>query len=170
MGILGLGRIGQAIATRAESFNCKIAYYSRSSKPGVSYEYHSTPVALAAAVDYLVVACALTPETAGIVSKEVLEALGPQGALINIGRGGHVDEPSMVQALKDGKLGAAGLDVFADEPNVPEELLTMDNVVLLPHIGSNSIETRTEMADLVVDNVIAFIEGKPLLTALPKGA
>ncbi|KAJ3694542.1 hypothetical protein LUZ60_010022 [Juncus effusus] len=164
VGILGLGRIGLAIAKRAEAFDCPISYYSRSPKPYPNYKYFPSPVALASNCDILVVACALTPETRHIVNRAVLDALGPKGVLVNIGRGPHVDEGELVKALVEKRVGGAGLDVFEDEPNVPEELFGLDNVVLLPHVGSGTIETRRDMADLVVGNLEAHVLKKPLLT------
>ncbi|CAL1378103.1 unnamed protein product [Linum trigynum] len=164
VGIIGLGRIGMAIAQRAEAFSCPISYFSRSQKPGINYKYHPSVVDLAANCDILVVACALTPETRHIINREVIDALGPKGVLINIGRGPHVDEAELVSALVEGRLGGAGLDVFQDEPNVPEELFKLENVVLLPHVGSGTVETRQAMADLVVGNLEAHFLNKPLLT------
>ncbi|KAK4269374.1 hypothetical protein QN277_022538 [Acacia crassicarpa] len=166
VGIIGLGRIGTAVAKRAEAFNCKISYYSRTEKPESNYKYHPSVVELASNCNILVVACPLTEETHHIINREVLNALGPKGILINIGRGKHVDEPELVSALLEGRVGGAGLDVFEDEPNVPEELFGLENVVLLPHVGSATVETRTAMADLVLGNLEAHFQGKPLLTPL----
>ncbi|CAA2974540.1 hydroxyphenylpyruvate reductase [Olea europaea subsp. europaea] len=164
VGIIGLGRIGLAVAKRAEAFDCPISYYSRSEKPNTNYKYHSSVIDLASNCDILVVACALTPETRHIVNREVINALGPKGVLINIGRGPHVDEPELVSALVEGRLGGAGLDVFEKEPEVPEQLFSLDNVVLLPHVGSGTVETRNVMADLVIGNLEAHFLNKPLLT------
>ncbi|KAL2539232.1 Glyoxylate/hydroxypyruvate reductase A HPR2 [Abeliophyllum distichum] len=164
VGIIGLGRIGLAVAKRAEAFDCPIRYYSRSVKPNTNYKYHSSVVDLASNCDILVVACALTPETRHIVNREVIDALGPKGVLINIGRGPHVDEPELVSALVEGRLGGAGLDVFEQEPEVPEQLFGLDNIVLLPHVGSATVETREVMADLVIGNLEAHFLKKPLLT------
>ncbi|KAF3517606.1 hypothetical protein DY000_02062043 [Brassica cretica] len=150
VGIIGLGRIGAAIAKRAQGFSCPINYYSRTEKPDVGYKYYPTVVELAQNSDILVVACALTDETRHIVNREVIDALGAKGVLINIGRGPHVDEKEMVKALTEGRLGGAGLDVFEQEPHVPEELFGLENVVLLPHVASATVETRTAMADLVL--------------------
>ncbi|KAI4355633.1 hypothetical protein L6164_004384 [Bauhinia variegata] len=166
VGILGLGRIGVAVAKRAEGFNCSICYYSRTEKPESKYKYYSSVVELASNCDILVVACPLSKETHHIVNKEVMNALGPKGFLINIGRGMLVDEAELVSALLDGRLGGAGLDVFENEPHVPEELFGLENVVLLPHVGSATVETRTAMADLVLGNLEAYFLGKPLLTPL----
>ncbi|KAG2240996.1 hypothetical protein Bca52824_096899 [Brassica carinata] len=164
VGIIGLGRIGAAIAKRAQGFNCPINYYSRTEKPDVGYKYYPTVVELAQNSDILVVACALTDETRHIVNREVMDALGAKGVLINIGRGPHVDEKEMVKALTEGRLGGAGLDVFEQEPHVPEELFGLENVVLVPHVASATVETRTAMADLVLGNLEAHFAGKPLLT------
>ncbi|KAL9995530.1 putative hydroxyphenylpyruvate reductase [Helianthus debilis subsp. tardiflorus] len=164
VGIIGLGRIGTAIAERAEAFNCPISYYSRSEKPESNYKYFPSVVELASHCDILVVACPLTEQTRHIVNREVLDALGPKGFLINIGRGPHVDEPELVAALVEGRIAGAGLDVFENEPHVPEELFGLDNVVLLPHVGSGTVETRNAMADLVIGNLEAHFSKKPLLT------
>jgi lactate dehydrogenase-like 2-hydroxyacid dehydrogenase len=165
IGILGLGRIGQAIADRARPFASEIGYFSRKPRDeGKDYRFFGDPVALAEWADTLIVAVSGGADTAGLVSREVIEALGADGILVNIARGSVVDEPAMVAALQDGRLGAAGLDVFADEPNVPEALLTLENVVLIPHQGSATRETRKAMGDLALANLAAFFSGKPLLT------
>ncbi len=164
LGVVGLGRIGRAIARRAEAFNLKIAYQGPRKKSDVSWPYFADPVALAKEVDFLVAACPGGPATEGVVSKAVIEALGPQGVFLNISRGSVADQPALVAALKEGKLGGAGLDVFSDEPKVPEELFAMDNVVLQPHVGSATHPTRKAMGQLVIDNLAAFFAGKPLLT------
>ncbi|XP_042049510.1 hydroxyphenylpyruvate reductase [Salvia splendens] len=164
VGIIGLGRIGLAIAERAEAFDCPISYYRRSKKADTNYTYYGSVVELASNSDILVVACALTPETTHIVNREVLDALGPKGVLINIGRGPHVDEPELVSALVEGRLGGAGLDVFEKEPKVPEQLFGLENVVLLPHVASATEETRKVMADLVLGNLEAHFSSKALLT------
>ena len=168
IGILGLGRIGRAIAWRAVPFASEIAYHARSERRDVPWRYEADPVALAASVDVLVVATAGGAETAGLVDRAVLDALGPEGMLINIARGSVVDEGALVAALAEGRLGSAGLDVFAREPHVPEALLAMENVVLMPHMGSATRQTRAAMAQLVIDNVDAFFAGKPLLTPVPR--
>ncbi|OMO54061.1 hypothetical protein CCACVL1_28082 [Corchorus capsularis] len=164
VGIVGLGRIGSAIAKRAEAFDCLISYHSRSKKPNTNYKYYSNIVDLAANCEILIVACALTEETHHIVNRKVIDALGPKGILINIGRGAHVNEPEVVSALLEGRLGGAGLDVFENEPEVPEELLTLENVVLVPHVGSDTEETSKAMADLVISNLEAHFSDEPLLT------
>jgi lactate dehydrogenase-like 2-hydroxyacid dehydrogenase len=167
IGILGLGRIGQAIALRARPFASEIGYFSRHPKAeGEGYVYFDDPVALAAWSDTLIVAVSGGAPTAGLVSRAVIEALGPDGTLVNVARGSVVDEDAMVAALIDGRLGAAGLDVFADEPNVPAPLLGLDNVVLIPHQGSATRETRKAMGDLALANLAAFFAGKPLLTPI----
>ncbi|KAL5076915.1 hypothetical protein RYX36_015899 [Vicia faba] len=166
VGIIGLGRIGTAIAKRAEGFNCSICYYSRTQKQESKYKYCPSVVELASNCDLLIVSCPLTEQTHHIINREVISALGPKGFLINIGRGKHVDEPELISALLEGRLGGAGLDVYENEPHVPQELLGLQNVVLLPHVGSATVETRTVMADLVLGNLEAHFLGKPLLTPL----
>lgn len=163
VGILGLGRIGRAVADRLEVFGARIAYHSRSPKD-VPWDYHPSPVALAAASDVLVV---LTPGGAGtehLVDAAVLDALGPEGYLVNVARGSVVDEQALVAALEGGRLAGAGLDVFADEPRVPAALMEREDVVLLPHIGSATEQTREAMARLVLDNVAAFLADGRLVT------
>lgn len=164
VGIVGLGRIGLAIAKRAEAFGCKIAYHSRSDKPEINFNYFSSIVDLAASSDVLVVACPLTKETYHVIDQSVIDALGPKAILVNIGRGPLIDEKELVKALVEGRLGGAGLDVYENEPHVPKELFDLDNVVLLPHVGSATWETRKEMADLVIGNLEAYFSKKPLLT------
>ncbi|KAJ4952109.1 hypothetical protein NE237_028941 [Protea cynaroides] len=164
VGILGLGRIGSAIAKRAEAFGCSISYYSRSEKPNTNYKYYPSVLELAKNCQILVIACPLTKETYHVVNREVIEAVGPKGIIVNIGRGPHIDEPELVSALVEGRLGGAGLDVFENEPHVPEQLFGLDNVVLLPHVGSGTWETRKVMADLVTGNLEAHFLNKPLLT------
>ncbi|MDH3661157.1 MAG: 2-hydroxyacid dehydrogenase [Alphaproteobacteria bacterium] len=166
LGVLGMGRIGQAIAERAKVFGMDIIYGGPSRKPDLPYDYHADPVALARAADVLMVSCRGGAETAGLVNAEVIDAVGPAGWLINISRGSVVDEPALIDALGNGRLGAAGLDVFANEPEVPAALFAMDNVVLQPHQGSACIETRDAMGDLVLANLRAHFEGLPLPTAV----
>ncbi|KAL4589194.1 hypothetical protein LXL04_002099 [Taraxacum kok-saghyz] len=164
IGIIGLGRIGTAIAKRAEAFSCPISYYSRTQKPELKYKYFPSVLELASDCQILVVSCPLTDETRHIINRQVIDAIGPKGFLINIGRGPHVDEPELVSALVEGRIAGAGLDVFENEPNVPEELFGLDNVVLVPHVGSDTFETVKAMADLVVGNLEAHFSKKPLLT------
>ena len=164
LGIIGLGRIGKAIARRAEGFGLKIAYHSRRKAEGVSYPYYSSLLELARACDILMVVVPGGPETRNMINAEVLAALGPDGILVNIARGTVVDETALAEALKNKTILTAGLDVFANEPHVPEALLAMDHVVLLPHVGSGSQVTRDEMGKLVIGNLLAWRDGKPLLT------
>ncbi|HEY4374982.1 MAG TPA: 2-hydroxyacid dehydrogenase [Burkholderiales bacterium] len=168
LGIIGLGRIGKAIAKRGEGFGMQTAYHGRHQQAGVAYTYYPTALELARNVKILVVVTPGGKETDKIVSREVLEALGPKGYLINISRGSTVDEEALIQALAEGKLGGAGLDVFVEEPKVPEALFKLDNVVLQPHVGSGTHHTRTAMGQLVVDNLAAYFAGKPLLTEVPE--
>ncbi|PKA41762.1 2-hydroxyacid dehydrogenase [Rhizobium sullae] len=163
VGLYGLGRIGQEIARRLEPFKVKISYYTRTKHPDVAYDYHATLKSLADAVDTLIAIVPKTPHTHKTIDAEILSALGPDGVLINVGRGWTVDEAALVLALKSGALGAAGLDVFYDEPVVPAELFSLPNAVLLPHVASASIPTRNAMADLVASNLIEWFEkGRPL--------
>ncbi|WEX74970.1 2-hydroxyacid dehydrogenase [Sinorhizobium numidicum] len=162
-GIFGLGRIGQAIARRLEGFSAHISYSARS-KRDVPYLFCETICELAAECDVLIIAAAASSETRHIVNAEVLDALGPRGTLVNVARGSLIDEPALVTALLDGRLGAAALDVFEDEPRVPSALFDMQNVVLAPHIGSATRETRRAMADLVLANLDAHFAGMPLPT------
>lgn len=164
LGILGLGRIGTAIARRAEGFGLKIAYHSRHEVKDSPYAYCADPVSLAKRSDIYVIVVPGGPDTNNLVGKDVFEALGPDGYLINIARGTIVDEPALIRALQNCTIAGAGLDVFAKEPEVPPELLAMDNVALLPHVGSASRDTRDAMSRLVVDNVTAWSRNEPLLT------
>lgn len=164
LGIFGLGRIGRAIGRRAEAFDMPIAYVARRPVEDVTWSRAADLVALARDSDILVVAASANPETRNAVSREVLDALGPEGVLINVARGAIVDEPELIAALKEGRLGGAGLDVFADEPRVPAELRAMEDVVLVPHQASATVETRTAMGELVLANVAAYFAGEPLLT------
>lgn len=163
VGIVGLGRIGKAIAKRCEAFNLPVSYHGRN-KQAVAYPHHADVVSLAREVDILIVAAPGGEETRALVGRAALEALGPEGTIVNIARGSVIDEPAMIEALKSGKLGAAGLDVFDKEPAVPAELLALDNVVVQPHVGSATHPTRTAMGQLVIDNIAAHFAGKPLLT------
>ena len=168
MGIVGLGRIGKAIALRAQAFGMSIAYTARSEKSESGFHFFPTAAALAANVDFLV---AITPGGAGtkhLINADVLKALGPRGFLINVARGSVVDEEALIQALQNGTIAGAGLDVFANEPNVPEALWGMSNVVLTPHMASATTETRQAMADLAFANMQAGISGQPLRTPVPE--
>jgi len=164
VGIVALGRIGQAIAKRCEAFGMEIAYYGPRRKDDVAYPYFADPVALADWAEILIVAAPGGAATRNLVGAPVIDALGPEGTLINIARGSVVDEAALVEALRVGRLGRAGLDVYVNEPHVPEALFAMDNVVLSPHTGSATHDTRRAMGDLTVDNLLAHFAGKPLLT------
>ena len=164
-GVFGLGRIGSAIARRLQGFDGEIAYCNRSPRD-VPYTYHPDPKSLAAASDVLIVAVAASDETRNAVGREAIEALGPRGVLVNVSRGSVVDEAALIEALRDGRIGGAALDVFADEPRVPEALWAMPNVVLTPHMASATHETRQAMADLVLANLDAHFAGRPMPTAL----
>jgi len=168
LGIVGIGRIGQAIAHRAAAFGMQIAYTARSAKADLPYHYHPTPAALAAASDFLVVITPGGAATRKLIDAEVLRALGAHGVLINVARGSVVDQAALVDALQRGVIGGAGLDVFEAEPNVPPELFAMDNVVLTPHIGSATAQTRQAMAQLAFTNLEAYFAGKPLITPVPE--
>lgn len=170
VGILGLGRIGRAVAQRLEAFGCRISYHNRREVVGTPYVYAATPLALASSVDLLVVAAAGGTAAAPLVGRAELEALGPDGFLVNVGRGSVVDEAALVELLTDGGLGGAGLDVFAAEPHVPEALRTLDNVVLLPHLASGTVETRADMTRLVLANVGAWLAEQRLLTPVAESA
>ena len=164
LGILGLGQVGHAVARRAEGFGMQIAYYDRHPVAGAAYRFQPDLEQLAQESDFLVVAASGGPATHGLVSRAVLDALGPTGVLINVARGSVVDEPALVAALAEGRLGGAGLDVFAHEPDVPKALWDMDNVVLQPHQASATVETRRAMADLVLANLAAHFAGKEPVT------
>jgi lactate dehydrogenase-like 2-hydroxyacid dehydrogenase len=164
MGIVGFGRIGKAIAARAQAFEMKVAYHGRNKQDGISDRYYDTPVALARDCDVLMLACPGGEETRHLVSRKVLEALGPDGHLVNIARGSVVDEPVLLEFLKDDKISGAALDVFENEPQIDETFFELENVVLQPHVGSATHETRGAMSQLVVDNLAAHFAGKPLLT------
>lgn len=164
VGIIGLGRIGTAIATRLTAFGCTIAYHNRRQVEASPFDYKESPTALARDVDVLVVAAAGGSGTRSLVSRDVLDALGPRGYLINIARGSVVDEDALVDALANGRLAGAGLDVFVAEPHVPQQLLSLDNVVLLPHVGSATEETRAAMERLALDNLDSFLTFGRLVT------
>lgn len=167
VGILGLGRIGKAIASRVRALGMDVAYTGRN-KQDVPYRYFPDLMSLAADSDFLVVASPGGAATRNIVNAEVLAALGKKGTLVNIARGSIVDEPALVAALQAGTIKGAGLDVFVDEPNVPEPLLSMDNVVLLPHVGSATNETRKAMGDLCKANLDAWFGTGKVVTLIPE--
>ncbi len=170
VGIFGMGRIGRAVARRIEAFGLPLAYHNRNRIEDVSYAYYPSLKELAEAVDTLISVAPGGAATEKAVNMEVLEALGPEGVFINIGRGSTVDEPALAEALRKRVIRAAGLDVFADEPNVPQDLLDLDNATLLPHVGSASVHTRRAMADLVVDNLVSWFTRGLALTPVPESA
>ncbi len=164
LGIVGLGRIGRAIAARAEGFDMEIRYHNRRQSPDAPYPFEHSLLELARWCDFLMVATSGGEATRGLISAAVIEALGPEGFLVNIARGSVVDEPALVTALAAKRIAGAALDVFADEPRVPEALLAMDNVVLTPHIASATTDTRAAMGQLVLDNLASFFETGRALT------
>ena len=168
LGIVGLGRIGKDIARRAEAMNMVISYTNRRPVDGVGYRFIPSLVELARENDFIVVIASAGPDATKMISREVIEALGPDGILVNVSRGRVVDEAALVEALQTGKLGGAGLDVFEDEPSVPAALMAMQNVVLTPHLGSSTLETRTDMGQLALDNLAAWFAQQPLLTEVPE--
>lgn len=163
-GIVGLGNIGQAVARRAQAFDMQIHYYNPRSRPDVPYTRHESLVDLAQRADFLVLTLPGGAATRHIINADVLQALGPEGYLINIARGSVVDQQALVAALETGRIAGAGLDVFEQEPQVPDALRQRDNVVITPHIASSTRETMAAMADLVFDNMLAFARGEPVLT------
>lgn len=162
MGIVGLGSIGTRVSKRLEAFGCSIAYTSRRMKPNVPFPFHSNIHDLAINSDVLILCCALTEETHHIIDKEVLTALGKEGIVINVGRGALVDEKELVEFLKRGEIGGAGLDVYENEPHVPEELFGLDNVVLSPHLAVLTPESMEALEELFTYNLEAFFSNKPL--------
>lgn len=168
VGIYGLGRIGQEIAKRLEPFKVKISYHTRTRHADAPYGYYPSLKDLAEAVDTLISIVPKTPQTHKTINAEILSALGPDGVFINVGRGWTVDEDALAEALKSGTIGAAGLDVFYDEPDVPASLLDLPNAVLLPHLASGSVPTRNAMADLVVDNLVEWFGKGRALTPVPE--
>ncbi|MEP3667677.1 MAG: 2-hydroxyacid dehydrogenase, partial [Roseibium sp.] len=164
LGVFGLGRIGKAIATRAEAFGMTVHYHGRTKQEDVSYPYHATLKGLAEACDTLMVVAPGGASTRHMVNGEILEALGPTGILINVGRGTVVDEAALIHALRSGTILSAGLDVFEDEPSVPQALIEMENTVLLPHVASASVHTRDAMGQLVVDNMSSWFSSGKVLT------
>ncbi len=167
VGILGLGRIGQAIADKLAAFDATVVYHSRSKKD-VPLKYYADLTEMAAAVDVLICITPGGSSTNKIVNKQVIDALGSEGVLINVSRGSVVDEAAMIEALQDGRLGKAGLDVFEKEPHIPDALKVLDNVVLLPHVGSGTIETRAAMGALTVDNLLQHLESGTVISPVPE--
>jgi lactate dehydrogenase-like 2-hydroxyacid dehydrogenase len=168
VGMVGLGRIGVAIARRLEAFGVPVVYHTRQPRPELGYRHYPRLLDMAHDVDTLIVIVPGGAATKNMIDAEVLDALGPNGIVINVARGSVIDEPALIAALRERKILAAGLDVFAAEPHVPEELLAMDNVVLLPHVGSASEFTRAKMDQLLVDNIRAWAADKPPLTPVPE--
>jgi lactate dehydrogenase-like 2-hydroxyacid dehydrogenase len=164
VGIVGMGRIGQAIARRLDAFGVPVVYHSRNPQKDVKYKHYPNLIEMARDVDTLMLILPGGAATKNIINAEVLKALGPNGIVINMARGSVIDEPALIKALQDKTIMAAGLDVFVNEPQVPAELIAMDNVVLFPHVGSASVWTRNKMDQLVVDNLLAWNAGKPPLT------
>ena len=168
VGIIGLGRIGKAIARRLDAMLVPVVYHGRHRQPDVPYRYYDNLVAMARDADVLLAVAPGGPGTRNIINAAVLDALGPDGIVINMARGSLVDEPALIKALQEKKIFSAGLDVYAHEPKVPAELIAMDNVVLFPHLGSASLHTRQAMDQLVVDNLVAWAGGNPPLTPVPE--
>ena len=168
LGVVGFGRIGQAIAKRAAAFDMSIAYTGRRAKTNAPYRFYASASELAANSDYLVVAVPGGDDTKNMINAQVLKALGPKGIVVNIARGSVIDQTALLQALKDKSIAGAGLDVFWDEPNIDPQFFKLQNVVLTPHNGSNTHETRRAMADLALANLKAFFEERPLLTLIPE--
>jgi lactate dehydrogenase-like 2-hydroxyacid dehydrogenase len=168
VGMVGMGRIGQAIARRLDASKVPVVYHARNPVAGLSHQHYPDLIEMAKAVDTLVVIVPGGPGTEKMINADVMKALGPRGVIVNVARGTVVDEQALIQGLNSGTILAAGLDVFEREPNVPDELKAMQNVVLLPHIGSASVVTRNAMDQLVVDNLKAWFAGKPPLTPVPE--
>jgi lactate dehydrogenase-like 2-hydroxyacid dehydrogenase len=168
VGMVGMGAIGQAIARRLDAMKVPVVYHTRKKRDELPYRHYPDLLDMARDVDVLLVIVPGGAATAQIIDAKVLDALGPDGILINMARGSVVDEPALIKALQDKRIMAAGLDVFVNEPAVPAELMAMDNVVLLPHVGSGSVHTREKMDQLVVDNILAWAAGKPPLTPVPE--
>jgi lactate dehydrogenase-like 2-hydroxyacid dehydrogenase len=170
VGMVGMGRIGRAIGRRLDAFGVPVVYHTRRPHAGVAYKYYPSLLTMAHDADVLMVIVPGGPETRNLINADVLEALGPKGILINVARGSVVDEEALVAALRDKKIFSAGLDVFVNEPKVPQELIAMENVVLFPHLGSASIYTRAAMDQLVVDNLISWAAGKGPVSPVPETA
>lgn len=167
VGIVGMGRIGKAIAKRIDAFGVPVVYHSRNPQ-SVDYQYYPNLIDMARDVDTLMIIVPGGPATKNLINAEVLKALGPNGIVINMARGSVIDEPALIEALKNKTIYSAGLDVFVNEPDVPKELLEMDNIVLFPHLGSSTEVTRAAMDQLVVDNILAWAAGKAPLTPVPE--
>jgi lactate dehydrogenase-like 2-hydroxyacid dehydrogenase len=168
VGIVGMGRIGQAIARRLDAFGVPVVYHSRNPQKDVGYRHYPNLIEMARDVDTLMLILPGGAATKNLINAEVFKALGPTGIVINMARGSVIDEPALIRALQDKTIMSAGLDVFVDEPQVPAELIAMENVVLFPHVGSASVYTRNKMDQLVVDNLLAWNAGKPPLTPVPE--
>src|SRR5271155_1029834 len=168
VGMVGMGAIGQAIAQRLDAFGVPVVYHTRKPRAGLPYRHYPKLIDMARDVDTLMVIVPGGAATQNMINAEVLDALGQNGILINMARGSVVDEPALIKALKDKRIMAAGLDVYAKEPEVPPDLIAMDNVVLFPHLGSASIHTRNKMDQLMVDNILAWAAGQPPLTPVPE--
>ena len=164
LGVVGLGGIGRAIADRGAAFRMRVIYTGPRRKPDAPYEYVADVVDLARQSDYLMVACKGGPDTHHLVSAAVIDALGPKGTLVNVARGSVVDEAALIPALAEGRLGHAALDVFENEPNPSPDLLNLSGVIVQPHHGSATVETRTAIGQLMIDNLSAHFAGRPLLT------
>ncbi|MDA0963169.1 MAG: NAD(P)-dependent oxidoreductase, partial [Proteobacteria bacterium] len=168
IGILGLGRIGRTLAAKLQAFGCEVLYHGRRPQPDQPYEYCADLTAMARRAKALILTCPGGPATAGIVTREVIDALGPEGFLINVARGEVVDEVALIAALQEGRLGQAALDVFAEEPHVPEALRALPNVILTPHVASATVETRGAMFNLCADNVRSWFASGRALTPVPE--
>jgi lactate dehydrogenase-like 2-hydroxyacid dehydrogenase len=168
VGMVGMGRIGKAIARRLDAFGVPVVYHSRNPQAGVAYKYYPKLIDMARDVDTLMVIVPGGPSTQNMINADVLKALGPRGILINMARGSVVDEPALIEALKNKTIYSAGLDVFAKEPQVPKELMEMDHIVMFPHLGSSTEVTRAAMDQMVVDNILAWAESKRPLSPVPE--
>ncbi len=168
VGMVGMGAIGQAIARRLDAFGVPVVYHTRKPRPELPYRHYPNLIDMARAVDILLVIVPGGAATQNMINADVLDALGPDGILINMARGSVVDEPALIKALREKRIMSAGLDVYVKEPEVPQELIAMENVVLFPHLGSASVYTRDKMDQLVVDNILAWAAGKPPLTPVPE--
>ena len=168
VGLLGYGRIGKVIAKKLLAFNCQISYHTRNKVKNSPHKYYKTLLEMAQDIECLIVITPGGPDTKKLVNKNVIEALGPNGTLINLARGSVVDEKALLNSIIKKKIGSVALDVFEDEPNVPREFFNLENVVLTPHIGSSTVETRQAMLDLVVENLELYYENKKVKTPVPE--